>query len=701
MNPVPGGSPATEPVEPKIYQPYRPDIDGLRALAIISVVIFHAFPRSLKGGFVGVDVFFVISGYLISGIIFRSLQRGEFNFTEFYAHRIKRIFPALSFVLLACYTFGWFSLFSDEFKQLGKHIAAGAGFLQNFVLWQEAGYFDSASELKPLMHLWSLAIEEQFYLGFPLVIWMAWRIEINIRVLLLLLLSVSFGLNAYGVTHDTTKTFFVPQTRFWELLVGAFLAHYQTVRPTSSNSPLTRAIGNGFNNYLTFPSTARRDRLLNIASIVGLLLIVLSDLGLSRNKLFPGWWALLPVLGAALLILSGPGAWVNRKILSSRVMVLVGLISYPLYLWHWPLLAFARTIESEFPSVQIRFSMVLLAFALAWLTYQFVEKPFRFGARIPARSLLLTSSMVVIGTIGFVTYKLDGVPSREIEQEFGAMQPDSSHLKFHGYISENFPLCDPPELHKRVMQFADHTRCAQTDVSPVKSFAIVGDSHAENLFIGLAEKMRGKENVIYLLNDCLPFVGLIGVLGCDEMSKLIRHITSDPNVKTILLSGNWLGRWDNRRIRLSADVKIADKKRIFESALTSTLLELTDAGKEVYLMIDIPTFEQGPAKCVPTRPFGSKSPRVCTIRKSDHLDNTEQYLAVMRSVLKQFPSVRLIDPTDYLCDSENCSMKIEGVLLYRDTNHLSVDGSKFLGPRLIEQFGSGRSGTNRAVTNTN
>ena len=177
---------------------YRPDIDGLRAIAILSVVIYHAFPTKLRGGFVGVDIFFVISGFLISSIIFRSLQRGDFSFSEFYARRVRRIFPALILVLAASYTVGWFVLLPDEFKQLGKHMAAGAGFVQNIVLNKEAGYFDTASELKPLMHLWSLSIEEQFYLIFPVLIWGAWRLGLNALSVALLLVLLSFGLNLGG-----------------------------------------------------------------------------------------------------------------------------------------------------------------------------------------------------------------------------------------------------------------------------------------------------------------------------------------------------------------------------------------------------------------------------------------------------------------------------------------------------------------------
>ena len=203
---------------------YRPDIDGLRAIAVLSVVAFHAFPNWIRGGFIGVDVFFVISGYLISTIIFENLDSGTFSFAEFYARRVKRIFPALLLVLTASYAFGWFALFADEYKQLGKHIAAGAGFVSNIVLWNEAGYFDSSAETKPLLHLWSLGIEEQFYVVWPLLLWLAWKQKFDLLTITIIVALVSFFLNINGVKEDTVATFYSPQTRFWELLCGSLLA---------------------------------------------------------------------------------------------------------------------------------------------------------------------------------------------------------------------------------------------------------------------------------------------------------------------------------------------------------------------------------------------------------------------------------------------------------------------------------------------
>ncbi|MDP3004588.1 acyltransferase, partial [Methylotenera sp.] len=204
---------------------YRPDIDGLRAVAVLSVVIYHAFPKFIRGGFIGVDIFFVISGFLISTIIFGSLERNSFNFIEFYSRRIKRIFPALLLVLTASFVFGWFALLADEYKQLGKHIAGGAGFISNFLFWKESGYFDNAAETKPLLHLWSLGIEEQFYIVWPLLLWLAWKKRFNLLTITILVAVISFALNISKVHSDAVAAFYSPQTRFWELLVGSVLAY--------------------------------------------------------------------------------------------------------------------------------------------------------------------------------------------------------------------------------------------------------------------------------------------------------------------------------------------------------------------------------------------------------------------------------------------------------------------------------------------
>lgn len=215
---------------------YRPDIDGLRAIAVLAVVAFHGLPDLITGGFIGVDIFFVISGYLISTIIFEGLYKNDFYFLDFYARRIRRIFPALLLVLVMVFVFGWFELSPDEYKQLGKHIAAGAGFVSNLAYWSEAGYFDNLSETKPLLHLWSLGIEEQFYIFWPLLLWVFWKRNFNFLTTALILTIASFALNAKGVRQDSVAAFYSPHSRFWELSCGSLLAWFALYKKQKSEN---------------------------------------------------------------------------------------------------------------------------------------------------------------------------------------------------------------------------------------------------------------------------------------------------------------------------------------------------------------------------------------------------------------------------------------------------------------------------------
>ncbi len=360
---------------------YRADIDGLRAVAVLSVLLFHAFPKLLPGGFIGVDIFFVISGFLISTIIFESLARREFSFVDFYARRIRRIFPALITVMLATFIAGWFILFPDEYKQLGKHMVGGALFVSNFVLWRESGYFDAAAESKPLLHLWSLAIEEQFYILFPLAIWLAWRARLNLLSLVALVGLLSFAFNLYHIRHDPIGTFYQPQFRFWELMAGSMLALLVLDR-----SGWVKKIESFISlrvNRLMYRRAAQQDTeatLATVKSCLGMALIIAGLCLINKSMPFPGKWALLPVAGAVLLIWAGPHACLNRWVLSNRVAIWFGKISYPLYLWHWPLLVYLRILDDNSdPSYLMRAGALVVSIVLAWLTYQYIEKPIRFG----------------------------------------------------------------------------------------------------------------------------------------------------------------------------------------------------------------------------------------------------------------------------------------------------------------------------------
>ncbi len=337
-----------------MHPKYRPDIDGLRAIAVGSVLTYHAFPSLLPGGFIGVDIFFVISGFLITTIILQSLAAGDFSYRDFYARRIRRIFPALILVLAATLAFGWYVLLSGEFAQLGKQITGGAAFFANFVFLGEASYFDATAETKPLLHLWSLGIEEQFYIFWPLLLGLVWRRRWPILRVTLAVATISFLVNVLTVQPHRAAAFYSPLSWAWELMAGGLLAG---MRWQAAASPATS-----------------RPALKHVQSIVGVGLIVLGLFVTRSTQAFPGWWALLPVLGAVSCIAAGPNGVLNRYLLSNRVMVWVGLISYPLYLWHWPLLSYARIVEGGEPSLRVRVMLVVAAIVLAWATYRFVER---------------------------------------------------------------------------------------------------------------------------------------------------------------------------------------------------------------------------------------------------------------------------------------------------------------------------------------
>lgn len=499
---------------------YRPDIDGLRAIAILSVVCFHAFPQWIQGGFVGVDIFFVISGFLISTIIFESLEKNSFNYYEFYVHRIKRIFPALILVLLTSYVVGWFLLLPDEYKQLGKHIASGAGFISNLVLWDEAGYFDKASDSKPLLHLWSLGIEEQFYIFWPLLLGVVWKYRLNFLATTLFIAVASFLVNIFTVTANPVAAFYSPFSRFWELMIGGVLAYLMLHKPQH------------------LPKNT------NWQSIAGLLLIIIAIFSIDKDRAFPGWWALLPTLGAFLIISAQPAAWANRYLLGNRVLVWIGLISYPLYLWHWVILSFLRINESGLPSVEVRLAAVLASFFLAWLTYWAIERPIRYKTNVRWTVIILCVLLSLIGFVGFNTFQRDGLSFRLMK-----ISPELMGVK-----------SDIANEWRQNQCFLAETSDKFSDVCLDKTRPLIflwGDSHAAALYPGL-KQMQG----IYQFGiaqhtaaACRPLVG-----KPFEDHKLCRKI-NDENLalvekiqpEFILLHASWSDVKDLAALEVTID----------------------------------------------------------------------------------------------------------------------------------------------------
>jgi peptidoglycan/LPS O-acetylase OafA/YrhL len=659
-------------VQHNFHPDYRPDIDGLRALAILVVVLFHAFPKTLRGGFVGVDVFFVISGFLISTIILRSLKQEMFSFPAFYANRVRRIFPALILVLVSSVLLGWFALLPDELAQLGKHMAGGAGFVQNFLLWSEAGYFDTHSELKPLMHLWSLAIEEQFYLIYPFGMWLAWRLRLSLTRVMLVLCLVSFSLNVWNVTREPLGTFFLPHTRFWELLIGGLLAclPLQTDQTPSRSSNLF---------------AVNEQIVKNVAAILGVLLILLASFVLNKGRQFPGWWALLPVVGSSLLILSGQKAWVNRVILSSSPMIWIGLISYPLYLWHWPILSFARIVESDEPSAWGRVMLISLSFVLAWLTSRLVEGPIRFGVKSVGRITILCGLISSLGIFGYWLYVHQGVSGRFANDGYTAFSW-AKGVSNRAFCQAVFDGPGYPES------------CLLAE-GRVPEIALLGDSHSGHLYPGLASQGLAVANLGR--GACLPLYNVgFGKDGSEckfgYMNRVLDFAIADERVRLIALAGRYAaavegGEYDVRHPDRPGGMElfsqdVSGNAKVFEKSLRQTLGKLVASGKKVVVILDVPELGFNPKSCVRPMTLTTLRQVPCAVSADAFDKRSRQYRDIVRSVARDYPSVNVFDMPSLFCDQSYCWGQKNGKMLYRDDDHLSLEGSDFvarhLGPYL-------------------
>ncbi|UVJ42786.1 acyltransferase [Pseudomonas sp. LS1212] len=652
-------------IKESIRSAYRPDIDGMRALAILYVVIFHAFPSLMQGGFVGVDIFFVISGFLISSIIFRGLKGGDFSFARFYSHRVKRIFPALLVVLFSCYFVGWFVLLPDEFSQLGKHIAAGAGYVQNFVLSSEAGYFDTASELKPLTHLWSLAIEEQFYLIYPVVIWGAWRLGINIFTVVIVMALLSFSVNVHGIYRDAISTFFAPQARFWELLAGAVLAYLDLYKRERVFSVISSLVFHPvfFHNP---PLPERREAVLrNVLSVSGLLLIIVSALWVRKGFSFPGWWALGPVLGAFLLIFAGPYAWVNRKLLANPLMVFVGVISYPLYLWHWPILSFAHIVAGHVPSLEVRAAAVSLSVLLAWVTYRLVEKPIRFGGQSRIKTVMLVVLSLVVGVIGYYTFRHDGFV-RGLER-FAKVSKAAGEWGYPGRLTH--------ESYNGIDYLVQPSQGQSSTL-------FVGDSNIEQYYPRVEEFIKNSPGstrgaIFKTGGGCFPVPGMsydqahshCGAL----MSQALELARGKPGVENVVIGGQWNGYLSTGYGLVDTVEYGSERYKISLANLSSYIRELVALKKSVYVVLNIPTGEALDPKFIAQRRL-ENFPSVFQMR--DGGVDTSVLVAKYGMIQTDLARVavdagaRVIDPIEFLCDARCDSLDAEGEPMYKDAFHL-------------------------------
>lgn len=631
---------------------YRPDIDGLRAIAIGTVVFYHAFPSALPGGFIGVDIFFIISGFLISSIIFVQMAKGRFSFREFYVRRVCRIFPALAVVLFLTMAAGWLWLLSSDWQRLGEHVRGGAFFMANFVLAGEAGYFDQAAELKPLLHLWSLAIEEQFYLAWPLLAFVAYRFRFALPLLIVIALAASFGFNVARIANKPVATFFLPGTRVWELLVGCLLA-YRAHFPTNG---LGRVIALG---EAKVP--------VNVRAACGLALIVIGLVVINKQQLFPGWWALFPTLGAALLISAGPTAYINRLLLAHRLMIFIGLISYPLYLWHWPMLSLATIYVGGVPSVEIRAALVVASIAAAAATYYFLERPIRFGA-VPRRkaAVILVTICLMIGGAGHLTAKAV-IPSHASSYGTDPIAAAAGEWQYPTPILA-------AETYRR------HKLLKMSNTTGPEGVLFLGDSNMEQYWprievLGQRPDIVARKTIYFLtFGGCppLPDVTEVNHPYCAGFVDAGLELVRERDIKTVVVGAHWWSYFTQQAVYEYKGQRLTSAEGGDKSldAFVGMVRTWIAEGRKVYVVLNIPYGNQMDPKNMIRRHLTSFEVTSRPVMLAN-LQKQVEFTRRMRLALEAV-GAETIDPLAYLCDKDGICPTVtrEGEPIYKDAGHL-------------------------------
>lgn len=655
---------------------YRPDIDGLRAVAVLGVMVFHFFPSKLKGGFVGVDIFFVISGFLITRIIAGALENDQFSFKHFYANRIKRIFPALITILVATLSFGWFILFQEELLQLGKHILASVFFVENFQLLTESGYFDTDSSLKPLLHLWSLAVEEQFYIFYPLILWAAWSFKKKLFSVVFWIAILSFLMNILLIHKYPSSGYYMLHTRTWELLSGGLLALFPSQFP-----PFIKTI-------------EQQKKLSDTLSIIGIILIIISMFLIHKKYVFPGWWAVLPILGAVLIIFSGKDAFINRHVLGNRLFVGIGLISYPLYLWHWPIIAYIQILSSSQPTVAVRLIGFGGSIFLAYLTYALIEYPIRFKIKNFLRVPALIACMLALGFTGF--FIQENVPfsnqSRGVQGLYASHETGVIDARdYTRYLTDGCGIADPT-LAKEIGVCRHDTR------KPVR-FALIGDSKAHSLYPGVAAKSSENGYFIFFTGNMVQPVLYTPpkepIITSAIIQSIINTVTQNKDIDVVVITTATRQLFRDLK-QPETTMQYLPESTYYETALGNfdrVIRPFVQAGKKVVITVDNPTFpdiRQCSGRITSLSWindfFQLSEQKPCQISYRTHLDYTQQYRKLLKEIEDTYSGqVRIFNILDQLCDmtQELCSSSLDGKALYSYSDHISDYASYRIAEKLI------------------
>jgi len=637
---------------------YRPEIDGLRAVAVVAVILFHTNLGIATGGYVGVDVFFVISGYLISAIILRELDQKRFTFIGFYERRIRRIFPALFVVLVATTIASWLILPPNQLQTYAQSLVATTAFASNIFFWLKSGYFGGDSELFPLTHMWSLSVEEQYYIAFPfLAIVAAWGRKWLLDVAMGAALLGSLLLCLYFAPRDQMLTFFLTPMRAWELLFGVFVAMHETRWRAVLTRP--RFLSSG----------------LELAAVAMILVpIVLYD----STTLFPGWSAVPPVLGSALLILLARPDTLVGRVLASRPFVLVGLMSYSAYLWHQPLFALSRMqgfAEHGWPAYAV---LIAVTFALAWLSLKYVEGPFRARdgftrLQIYAGFFAGSTLLIAIGLAGH--FKL-GFPER--------FDRETLAVAASGAPSPNRDAC-----HVEGVDARDPAEACRYFVSDKVHWAVLGDSHGVEVAYALAERLKpANEGVLHL-----TFSGCQAALtfesanpGCSAwMGKAVTFVEQDRQITDVILvfrhsfylygdQTRTYPRVPSDKPNFLTDLAPDDARARYVDSLTDIVRRLTASGKRVHVMLPIPDLPTHVERYIFT---GDRNdPDRQTGTSMAFYQERNAFILPVLQRLDAMPGVSLLEPARAVCGPLVCGSLIDGRAMYFDDNHFSAEGAR-------------------------
>ncbi len=624
---------------------YRSDIDGLRAIAVSMVLAVHAFPKLLPNGYVGVDVFFVISGYLITSILLREMDLKIFSIKNFYMRRVNRMFPGLLLVLLFCVFLGPLIMYSAEYGLMSKSVFFSAIFSANINFYLEAGYWDIASKLKPLLHLWSLGVEEQFYLLWPLILFWAGRKKFSTVAVSLAVLVVSLAVNLALTSKNQPAGFYLPMGRFWELASGGLLACIQWHRTDGQTNALLKERG-----------------VKSILGWSGITLLLVTQWASMSVDAFPGFYAVVVVVATVMLIVAGPEAWFNRKVLSHPAVVYVGKISYPLYLWHWPLLVFARLMGDGQWLIAHRNAALVASVLLAMLTYHCVERPLVNVNRRGLLALMLAGLMALLGLLAGFIYK-------------GA-------LSFTSASYANAPV----------------TSYERPQIQSQGKVVLLGDSNAGHFSYGLSLLYGDRLETIatpgwpYLegvkyREGYVPHHDHKG--SPEQTQKALQQIESDLDVRLVILSNAYLMYLPGDNLRSIGGVPTETVAQAYELGLRRTMERLLAKQKKVILVKSVPTYptlSTVTACASEVRPVFRQQPRDCVRARSVVDSERREYDALVDRAIHGLHGVTVFNTMDELCDTQSCYVNRNGILMYIDSGHFTTAGSQLMAAALARQI---------------